>query len=385
MRVSGRLTTASAALALAAACSGPTGLLDHRWATISAGETITCGLSWTRQAYCWGSGSSGFPGVPTDSIQPPSSIPLPVPGGRAFATLTVGGNAACALDDSGAAFCWGANHTGELGDGTTAAKRTPVAVTGGHLWKMVDAGGSHSCGIDRDGRAWCWGNQFRGALGNGQLLGASTVPALVSTDLRFASISAGHGTSCGVTAAGAAYCWGVNDYGMLGDGQPPTAGPESAIPSAVVGGIIFRTLSVGAYNVCGISSADRTYCWGYGGVLGDGRMQASSTPVEVAGASLRWRQVSVGNGHTCAQSTANITFCWGNGERGRLGSSTSGIELAPIVVALLGRYAVVTAGGSHSCGLSSSGFAYCWGQGEAGQLGSGDFNDHATPVRVGDR
>ena len=41
---------------------------------------------------------------------------------------------------------------------------------------------------------------------------------LVPGGLKFESISAGAGHTCGVTPDGSLYCWGRNDKGQLGDG-----------------------------------------------------------------------------------------------------------------------------------------------------------------------
>ena len=50
--------------------------------------------------------------------------------------------------------------------------------------------------------------------------GAPTTTAPSSgTALTFASVSAGGNHTCGVTTNGAAYCWGYNKYGSLGNGQ----------------------------------------------------------------------------------------------------------------------------------------------------------------------
>lgn len=72
------------------------------------------------------------------------------------------------------------------------------------------------------------------ACHEGELPTAPAAPAtgtltVDAAGVEFASVSAGFEHSCGVTTAGAAYCWGENVYGMLGDGT----NTNSNVPVAV--------------------------------------------------------------------------------------------------------------------------------------------------------
>ena len=365
------------------------GLLEPRdrtaWVLIAVGENShTCGLSAAGEALCWG--GVGFfldPGPLRDSVAPNSALPVRVPGGLRFSTLSVGGLGACALDEDRRAYCWGANQHGEVGDGSYLAKLGPSAVSGGLRWRVLTAGGVHTCGITMESRTYCWGNEFRGALGNGRLTySSSPTPTPVLTELTFDSIFAGGATTCALVQGGAAYCWGANDYGRLGDGEPPEPGKERATPGPVVGGLRFVALTMGSHT-CGVTLDERAYCWGWNryGQLGDGGATHRSSPVAVA-SDLRWLSLSAGGFHTCGLSSSGSVYCWGLNSHGQLGDGSTTDSSTPRMVATTAKFRSLSAGYWHTCGLTDAGTALCWGWGEYGQLGNGSFVDSPRPTPV---
>ena len=188
------------------------------------------------------------------------------------------GGHTCGVTAAGAAYCWGNNSNGQLGDGTTTPRLSPVLVAGGVSFAAVSAGESHTCGVTAAGAAYCWGDNFFGQLGDGTTTRRLS-PVLVGGGVTFAALRAGNVHTCGVTAAGAAYCWGYNVYGELGDGTTT----DRSSPELVAGGVSFAAVRPGAAHTCGVTAAGAAYCWGSNGSgqLGDGTTIDRLTPVRV--------------------------------------------------------------------------------------------------------
>ena len=75
----------------------------------------------------------------------------------------------------GAAYCWGYNQWGQIGDGTTRASHVPAAVDrsdvlAGKTVTAIAAGTQHTC-VVADDAAYCWGDDFSGQLGYGSVDG----------------------------------------------------------------------------------------------------------------------------------------------------------------------------------------------------------------------
>src|SRR5207249_10259968 len=106
------------------------------------------------------------------------------PAARTFARVSAGGAQTCGVTPGSAAYCWGYNGDGELGDGTTTDRSSPVLVAGGVSFAAVSAGGraggiNHTCGVTSAGAAYCWGDNFYGQLGDATTTDRSS-PVLVA-------------------------------------------------------------------------------------------------------------------------------------------------------------------------------------------------------------
>jgi alpha-tubulin suppressor-like RCC1 family protein len=299
-----------------------------RFRLVSAGGAYTCGLTTDDLAYCWGLNRFAQLG---DGTRTTRLRPVPVTGGRRFRQLRAGAGHTCAVTWSDVAFCWGDNTYGQLGDGTTHGPLRPVRVAGGLALRRVLAARTHTCGGASGGRTYCWGDNSFGQLGDGTTTQRLT-PVRVQGGLLFGQLSAGNFHSCGVTG-NRAYCWGRNRHGALGDGTIT----RRLTPVAVAGGLQFSGVSAGHQYTCGVTTGNRAYCWGnnHSGRLGDGTANIDRLkPVAVSGGlffgsvstSLTWFS-------TCGVTTADRGYCWGDNSVGQLGHGHHGdVHLTPAAV-----------------------------------------------------
>jgi alpha-tubulin suppressor-like RCC1 family protein len=172
------------------ACPTPAPIaLARSFTAVRVGGTNTCGRAQDGTWSCWGQADNNvltqpeplacrFHPVSNRYDDTCTATPVPISTSPALVSLVPGTGSICGLTAAGAAYCWGANDYGQLGNGTTAASTTPVAVSGGHTFVSLVAGGGFYCGLDGAGEVWCWGANSFGQLGNGGTANSS-VPVAV--------------------------------------------------------------------------------------------------------------------------------------------------------------------------------------------------------------
>lgn len=297
---SGRLGT-SAELAQ----SGPTLVDDRRTLDVAADWRSACRLDDTGNVDCWGGAFSVRPG----------EVPTRVDGVVDAVAIDVGQWMACALQGTGAVWCWL--------DGVP-----PSRVQGLPPVRKISVGGATACGLDADQAVWCWGNNRRGQADGKAGVGENTidVPVRIRELVRPIDVALADEHGCALFEDGTVWCWGTNERGEQGKGS--TSSAEAPSPILDVDDAV--AIDAGFGWSCAALGSGEVTCWGEERSERFGRErfgravdmnQPAQRPTKIQGVNGAI-EVVVGLDGACAVRADRSTQCFGYDVFGTLSRRT---------------------------------------------------------------
>jgi len=297
------------------------------------------------------------------------------------------------LNADGTVWAWGLNDSGQLGDGTALNRSVPVQVlasAGTPLTGIIDiaAGDGHSAAITSDGRVLCWGLNDYGQLGNGTTSNSSYPVQLSLT--RMAEVSAGAAHSIARDYFGRVYAWGRNNYGQLGNNSSvlSSSSPVSVVNSSSSELLDAIAISAGTYHNLALRYDGTVVSWGMGtyGQLGINSSANSSAYVVVQqtdGSSLAGvKAVCAGGYHSLFLTAAGQAWAAGRNDYGQLGLGDESTRSRATQTSM-NYIKALGAGRFHSQALWYNGAMLTWGLNTSGQLGNGSTTNSSSAVYPG--
>ena len=346
------VTVEGATLSLHATATGTS--VRYSAAQVATTQAATCALTSDQFASCLGQAPQIGTGDTASRF-----APTPTAGGIHFASLAGNGAHFCGTAVDLSIYCWGFSA---FVDTTGAAISTgvPTRLQSNIAWLQVSPGAQHNCAVANDHSAYCWGDNSSGQLGDTSIT-RRLAPQRVFGGFQFHAVASGGAHSCGIMLDASdldatALCWGSNSSGQLGDGTST----NRLSPTAVDGGIRWKTLGAGGNFTCGLAQDGTANCWG----AGTGR----ATPGSYPGAPT-FVSMSVGSAHVCALQIDGKAYCWGDNSSGQLGDSTTTSRSTPTEVTTTFRFSSISAGFQQTCGITTDGFLACWGRNTLGEIG----------------
>jgi alpha-tubulin suppressor-like RCC1 family protein len=343
--------------------------------TVSAGGNHSLLLRNDGTIWAWGANSSGQIG---DGTKTQRTVPIIVAGVTGATAVAAGLSHSAALTSDGQVWTWGANGYGQLGDGSTTQNSLPRPVAGLTGILAVAAGQDFMLALRNDGTVWAWGQNANGQLGDGTTT-QRTVPTIVPALSGISAIAAGASHSVALSSAGSVWTWGVNSSAQLGDGTTT----QRVSPVLASGLTAVARIGAGWYHSLALGSDGTVWVWGQNsyGQLGDGTTTRRNVPTALASFGPV-TDISGGQAHTVALDAAGGLWSWGGNGSGQLGNGSTGQTTSPALVTGLSGLAAVSAGQWHSLAVSSDGVVWGWGLNGNAQVGDGTGVQRTRPVRL---
>jgi RHS repeat-associated protein len=374
-------------------------------------------------AYAWGLNNWGQLGNGTSTSYNPNSTPTEVVGenGSGFlgGLVSIAGSDANggAVMSDGSVYTWGASY---LGDGTTNSSTTPIHVVGpsgsGYLTQATQLSGGNFgfLVLKGGGTVFAWGADNSGQLGNGANLSQQPGPSLVPVQVvgpggtgflsGIAQVAAGSNHSLALKSDGTVWAWGYDYNGDLGDNDPNLASSSTPVQVVGVGGVGFLTnivaVAAGDNYSIAVKSDGTVYAWGDNqfGELGIGSADRNPhiTPAQVLGPGgtgflTGVTHISAAQQHGSAVKSDGTAWTWGANSFGELGNgdtnqnnTTSPVQVVAPGGGYLTNVVAVQGGEYYGAALKSDGTLWAWGWNQYGQLGLGtsDSSAHVVPAQV---
>ncbi len=237
--------------------------------------------------WSWGSrlGRLGLENI-TEDVLTPQKVSETIK----FSKVSIGtGLHRLALDREGNLYSWGYNNFGQLGNGESNSLRdvnVPTKIMNGTKFKEIETGTLYSMAIDVSGNIWTWGANSTGQLGNGTNE-STNIPTQITTGKVFNKISSGatgltsNEASYAIDSEGHLWSWGNNEHYTLGNGTTE----RTLEPTKVMEQITFKEITAGQLYAIGIDTNGNSWSWGYYayGAKGTGYYAPENKPIRFTG------------------------------------------------------------------------------------------------------
>jgi len=307
--------------------------------------------------------------------------------------VSAGDNHALALKSDGTVYAWGANWSGQLGDGTTTDRHTPVQVSSLTNVTMVAGGEDHSVALKSDGTVWSWGWNNVGQLGDNTTTDRLTPVQVLTgasgcaTNLcNITKISSWQQHTLALKSDSTVWAWGRNNKGQLGDNT--TTNRRTPVQVSGLSGII--DVAAGQFHSLALKSDGSVWAWGENvyGQLGDNTTTQRLTPVRVVtGASgcgtylCNINAIVAGDEHSLVLKDDYTVWGWGGDWTGQLGDGSTTDKKTPVQVSGLTNVNAIGRGYDHSIAVKTNNCLWAWGKNDFGQIGDGTTTTpRTTPV-----